>query len=850
MASIVLGGVGAAIGSAIPGIGAMAGFQIGAIAGGLLDEFFGQGQKLTDVKYSGSSYGAVIPRCWGNNRIGGNVIWTAVDSKGNSLIEHVAGGGSGVDSSSQTYYSATFAVQICPGTFTFPDGTQRFLNPELVQIWADNVLAYDTTTTNKRALVLNSNFWYYPGSETQTADPLVSASVGAAYAWAQRGNAYITVENLNLSQFGNRIPSFQFRMLCGASDLATIASDLCKMAGLTDSDIDTSLITGAAWINPDLLIQGAIENNQTSVSQTLGNLLTALACDLAEYDGQIHFVPRGGTVTNTINAEDLGAISGGGKPNYTQYQHTRAMWTDLPSVYQVTYYDIGANFEQATQSDMRVGTIGVNITQVQLPIVTSASVARQMAAMNMDFAWAEADGYTFQLPLSYLSVVPADLIYLPIQNGDQMRLRITERQLAPIGEIMFTAVVDDDSAINQVIGGGQGTGPTMTSNGAIVPTTWCQWSTPAIRDQDEGYAGLYVAACGQADGWGGCAVLISLNGGSTWNQVAIITTESVFGTALGALSSAGASANNFDGTNTVVVDVSESQGIVNSVDPADIYAGVNSALMGQEILGIETATLCGTEQYSLSNMRRGERGTPMGGHSAGELFVVLTSSITRINLDPSTVGQTVLLACVSEGQTVSDVTPQSLVIANPGTTVYASNGPPLNPTSVAAGSTSYNGTAETVNFTAVYSSTPPAGQMLNWQSSTDGGSTWSSSELNNTSFTAPSITSGTIMARCQAVTASGLTGSWVESAATTYVAPPNGGTVNIVSNEIPSGAVNGTNATFTLLHDPIAASLMPYVNGLRLSPAYFTVSGDSFTITNSGSIPATGNSIFCDYWYS
>lgn len=75
--------------------------------------------------------------------------------------------------------------------------------------------------------------------------------------------------------------------------------------------------------------------------------------------------------------------------------------------------------------------------------------------------------------------------------------------------------------------------------------------------------------------------------------------------------------------------------------------------------------------------------------------------------------------------------------------------------------------------------------------------------------------------------------------------------INFVSNEIPSGTINGINAVFTLANAPIAGSDMVYRNGLRQTRGAtedYQVGGDQITF-NAGSIPQIGNKLRVDYRY-
>ncbi|MEM9359871.1 MAG: hypothetical protein AAGB04_27115, partial [Pseudomonadota bacterium] len=179
MATLAFAAVGAAAGSALlpSGLtvlgttiaGATIGSQIGAIAGGFVDQaLFGSsgqsqnfdGPRMSDLRVMASSEGAPIARVYGRARLGGQVIW-ATDFEEVASTEEVGsgggkggGGGSSSGSATQTTYSyyANFAVAIAEGELT-----------GLGRVWADGY-EIDLSTTAYR---------FYTGSDTQEADSLI-----------------------------------------------------------------------------------------------------------------------------------------------------------------------------------------------------------------------------------------------------------------------------------------------------------------------------------------------------------------------------------------------------------------------------------------------------------------------------------------------------------------------------------------------------------------------------------------------------------------------------------------------------------------------------------------------------
>lgn len=763
MATLVLAGAGAAIGSAIGGpAGAFKGFQIGAAVGSVAEAIMNQPHgngMLKDLKYSGSSYVVPITRFWGTSRVGGNIIWTAKDSNGNTLVQHThsqsilggASGGFGGSSQNSTYYTATLAVQIGVGTHTFPDGSQVYRPVNVLRIWADSKLVYSSSAihtlsmsgstsggtytltfdhvttpplpynataaqiqaalealstvgagnvavsggllpqypvvitfkgalyntstglditssvtggtatltqnlTNTMQLQLGHNLEIYPGSESQTADPTMQASLGASNTPAYRGTAYCVIQNMDLTDFGQRIPSFQFEVDNGPVFVSDAISDLIRYSGVPVSAIDVSAASA-------ITLQGLVESNQSASIDTINPLLLAYNLDLIDVDGYLRLVARGGAVTTTVNALDYGTDLGNKQQTVTQYSRTRLMRWDLPGTYQITYHDVNANYETGMQQDHRqLGNVQ-NIVQLDLTGLTlDANSAKVVASTQLDYSWTEQDSFEFYLPWKYINIAPADILSIPLKDGGYARVRVTEMELALEGLLHIYAVLDGAQNATQVLGGSSGSGPTLPPSIGI-PTVWTQWSGYEVQDVDQAYPGIYIAAAAENGDtrWRGCTVYYSLDG---TNYVAgpTITSPSAFGVTTTALGSGGAVAGSFDTTNTVGVDLTASWGALASVSESEVLGGQNHALIGDEIVGAATDTLTGAYLYTLSDIRRGERSTAMTGHASGERFIAISPAISRINFTPDQVGSTVYLKCLSPGQALTDVTAQTCVI--------------------------------------------------------------------------------------------------------------------------------------------------------------------------------------------
>jgi Putative phage tail protein len=199
MASIVLGAVGAVIGGYFGGPeGAALGWAIGSAGGMLL--FPTKGPNPSDLKLQDSAYGKPIPTTFGLYRLTGNVIWAGQPVEND--------GGKGGSSSGPTV-NMSFAVGLCEGPIT---GVRR--------IWANGVLIYDFSNPSNFQNITGSaamitGFTVYLGDELQLADPTMEAALGAANTPPNRGLAYVVFNQLDLSQWGNYLPTLSFEVLVG-----------------------------------------------------------------------------------------------------------------------------------------------------------------------------------------------------------------------------------------------------------------------------------------------------------------------------------------------------------------------------------------------------------------------------------------------------------------------------------------------------------------------------------------------------------------------------------------------------------------------------------------------------------
>lgn len=193
---------------AIFGLGFSIGSVVGGIAGSLLFPPGGSvGPRLNDLQVSSSAPGNPIAFGYGLFRLGGQIIWAQ------TIQEHKQNQSEKGGPTVTTYdYTCSFAV-------SFGEGIGL-----IQQLWGDSQCLYDTTGTQQISTIVDSQgntkqltVTLYPGDEFQMPDPTIQSIDGDDVTPAFRGQVYAVFENLDLTNFGNRVPNMRALISYGSN---------------------------------------------------------------------------------------------------------------------------------------------------------------------------------------------------------------------------------------------------------------------------------------------------------------------------------------------------------------------------------------------------------------------------------------------------------------------------------------------------------------------------------------------------------------------------------------------------------------------------------------------------------
>ncbi len=674
MAQIVLGAVGAGIGSVFGD--PMLGFSAGVTAAGIL---FPQSQKsipqgkLSDLRVTSAQYGIALPLVWGNFRLGGNVIWAT------DLVEHVhntkAGKGVGGTPSNRTYtYTISMAVAICAAPF--PNGIQT-----VDQIYAENIKIYDrldaTVITPVTQLVI------YSGAETQVTDPYMTTKQGTVPAY--RGVAYVLLQDLDLTRWGNRPPALTFVINGGSTVSPTVSdilTDVFGLAGLTAGQFDVTAGSG-------VFVKGFVLSQRRAVAQQIQELLRAYNFELVEIDGKLKIVKIGGSSQITVPVTDLGCyvqtaaaqmmmnpapnsntFNGDNQtipPGGPRVTVTRKHDLELPQRLELSYFSQTALYNLVSRAAVRYIKSHQNKETLNFPLVFTETAARQVVETLLYREWVERESFVFTLPWKYIQFCPSDVFTLPV-GPNQLNVRIQKMNFGLPGPIQFTAVLDDLTILTQGQTSDDPVVPTITNQ--IAGTTLILTSCNALQDADTLSSGFYFGAAGSAAGlWPGCVLYWSRDGGTTYQLLQSVIDPLTYGTCNTTLAAppAGVNTARWDTVSTVTVTITAGDDVPTTTTDADVLSGANACLVGSEVIQFATATPTMTpNQYVLSRLLRGRRGTDANwsGHGSSETFVMLQfGALDRQNLDESYCGKTLYFKAVTVDGTLAGTSPQTLVIS-------------------------------------------------------------------------------------------------------------------------------------------------------------------------------------------
>lgn len=407
--------------------------------------------------------------------------------------------------------------------------------------------------------------------------------------------------------------------------LGSITAEICALAGIASGEIDTSLL-----VTP---VRGY------GVSQGDGKDWLAPLLDLYDVDPRpdgflLDFKPRGGAPGATI-AEDGFVRSDTETPLHSRL---RPGGSDIPRQVTIRFADADAEQQpNGSSSPWLSDADGERELQLDFTgLVLTANEARDLVTRyhrRMEF---EAQPATLDLPASRVALQPGDRHLLGFAGG-AADYRLHSMALGADMRIE-TEWRRDDASVAQLPGldGGGLDGHLPTEIVVPLPTRGFVADIPLIRDGDDGTLPvLHAAAAPYAAGsWPGAVLYEGFGSGSEESfEDELATFGSADGATWGVANTVLPPAPAYIRDRGTAFNVVLQSGALTGAteDAIDADPQLNLMLVGAELIQFTSAVLEGDGSYTLSNLKRGCRGTEwaIDGHSGREIVLLMDAADAR-----------------------------------------------------------------------------------------------------------------------------------------------------------------------------------------------------------------------------
>jgi hypothetical protein len=617
MATLLLTAVGTAIGGPIGG-------SIGALIGQQVDRriFSGggrEGPRLRELAISTSSYGQAIPRQFGRMRVPGTVIWSTdlVESKRKEK------GRKGQPSTTVYAYSASFAVALSSTPIA-----------RVGRIWADGNLLRGALDDLK----VGGSLRVYRGFGDDPVDPLIAAAKGG-HAPAFRDCAYAVFEDLELGDYGNRIPALSFEIFADGADDAVSLAQL--VPGATPHPDSAPLAHARGFADEG----GPLASTLAAIDQVI-----PLVC-ISGSDG-LTIAPRGAAEGEILTLPEQLSTNDRTQDDVRHKQRS-GIPTREPAA--LRYYDEERDYQTGVQRAAGARRAGREL-MIDLPATMTAVGARQLANDGANRARWQHETVIWRIGELDPRITPGAIVRLPNTPG-QWLMRSWEwldRGIAIELERLAPA-----SGTPRASDPGENLPPLDL---VIPPTLLVAVELPPDANANPANPLIFAAASAQNSAWRGAA-LFAVQGSTLVDLGTTGTQRAVMGTLLEPL--APSSSLLFEARAAAMIELAASDFGLADTDLTGLAAGANRMLIGGELVQFLRAVPLGAGRWRLSGLLRGRGGTEpeaARGHAAQTPVILIDDGL--VALDPVLVPQleSSRIAAIGTG----DADPVIAPLANPG----------------------------------------------------------------------------------------------------------------------------------------------------------------------------------------
>lgn len=323
---------------------------------------------------------------------------------------------------------------------------------------------------------------------------------------------------------------------------------------------------------------------------------------------------------------------------------TRKRRSDMLNSVKVEFLDRFNNYDPGVveaKDEASITTYGLRASDNrQLHMFSLIAAAKQSAELQL---------IREQIPATYAFTLPSWAILLDIEdivtltrpnlglNRQPVRItEITENDDKSLGILAETFLGTASVPLYGAQGGG-GYSTNINVDPGGVSDVLIFEPPSALATPPSGQLPIWGVVCGSNPNYGGSNVFMSTDGDS-YNLMG-----NVGPCTMGFLTAPLPSHADPDAVNTLSVDLTESNGNLQSGTATDVVNSIPACFVDSEIVAYQTATLTGPNNYNLTTLKRGGYGSTIAAHDAGCTFALLNQLVFQTTVPSSMAGQTVFL---------------------------------------------------------------------------------------------------------------------------------------------------------------------------------------------------------------
>lgn len=306
--------------------------------------------KLDDIRITGSEYGALIPRVWGQARLGSNVIWSS--GVRHEVIAYQSAGGKGATPATATtthIYTADFGLQICRGPLQ-----------KVGRIWADSdivnglgdnagmVEAEATTNVLAGGAAIQTDIHSSGGAYVKTLGSIdfTAASLASIIDPENPDSNATPSARSNIYIYYKCTVGTKLKVTCYDDDNTSIYSGVLSFSGTDDKWVPASItIKRDKTQNFKFVYRVKLEKNGSDASPDIDRITLTKMWDFAGQSASNIFSPCTG-IKDPYVTLDENALDAAPYYNYfPPYTNGKSAGESLPSAIIATY--LGTNVQPA-----------------------------------------------------------------------------------------------------------------------------------------------------------------------------------------------------------------------------------------------------------------------------------------------------------------------------------------------------------------------------------------------------------------------------------------------------------------------------------------------------------------------